>query len=349
MSEYSEYSEYNENTILNDIEHLQNQNYYDYQEIKRITKLIDDLQIDIKNKFNHDKNTIKKMRKEFNNLINNIQDESSLGAILVNLNNIRELVSNNTSNINTLSSRHTTLNNSINQLNSDNIISSQKIIIIESLIDELQTLANNNKGKLTQVSNNLSYESSKITKNSDDIATNTEGIEVINNEIIEIKNKLTYANDRVTRLENNQIKRTVRVDMEGDSPIYKIKPLDNNSFSKILIVDLYGGCILITGSTVANYKSFKAIRLSNGNWESYYPSLTGANKIDTVYYDGSFIYVKCFNYIKCCFEGGFDSIEKIETLPSSITQLPILDLTQINQLTNIYTRLAQLEAKLGGN
>ena len=139
---------------------------------------------------------------------------------------------------------------------------------------------------------------------------------------------LTNINTKLTQLETNQIKNINLIDMEGDYPIYKIKPSGTNNISKISLVDLYGGCILITGSAVPSYKPFKVVRLSNGNWESYYPSLTGANKIDKVYYNGSFIYVKCNQYIKCYIEGGFETVEKITSLPTGVTELPILDLTQ---------------------
>ena len=159
---------------------------------------------------------------------------------------------------------------------------------------------------------------------------------------------LTEINDKITQLENKQIKNIKTVDMDGNAPIYKIKPSGTNHISKISMVDLYGGCILITGSAVSSeYKPFKVVRLSNGNWESYYPSLTGANKLDKVYYDGSFIYVKCNNYIKCYIEGGFETVEKVTTLPTGVTELPILDLTQGStvDLTPINTKLAQLETK----
>ena len=90
-------------------------------------------------------------------------------------------------------------------------------------------------------------------------------------------------------------------------------------------------------------KIINFVRLSNGYWDNYSPSNNTNNKISNVYFDGSFIYVKCFNYIKCYFEGGFTNIEKITSLPSEATELPILDLTQVS---NNDTRITQLETEV---
>ena len=166
------------------------------------------------------------------------------------------------------------------------------------------------------------------------------------------KTDLTEINTKLVQLETKQINKTSISDMSPTPVCYKITPKDNNTFSKILIVDLYGGCLLITGSIIPDYKSLKAVRLSNGCWESYSASNNVANKIESVYYDGSYIYVNCLNYIKINFEGGFTNIEKIDSLPSNTTQIPILDLTQGNSvdLTDINDRLTQLEnTTSGGN
>ena len=148
-----------------------------------------------------------------------------------------------------------------------------------------------------------------------------------------VYNSLEELNTKLIRLETKQINKTTIVDMIPTSVCYKITPKDSNSFSKILIVDLYGGCVLITGSMIPDYKSLKAVRLSNGCWESYSASNNVANKIESVYFDDSYIYVNCLNYIKINFEGGFTNIEKIDSLPSNTTQLPIVDLTQQTNLT----------------
>ena len=178
----------------------------------------------------------------------------------------------------------------------------------------------------------------RVTTNEADI---TDLQEQIDNLDIPENVDLTDINDKITQLETKQINKTNMVDMNPTPVCYKITPKDTNSFSKILVVDLYGGCILITGSMVSEeYKSLKAVRLSNGCWESYSASNNVANKIEGVYYDGSYIYVNCLNYIKINFEGGFTNIEKIDSVPSDTTKLPILDLTQQTDLTEINTKLS---------
>ena len=156
---------------------------------------------------------------------------------------------------------------------------------------------------------------------------------------------LTDINTKLTQLETNQIKKTHFIDMRGQSVYCKIPCPCYENFSKILMIDYYGGSILITGATTTNdgYKAFKVIRLSNGYWYDYSPSNNLGNKIENVYLDDNFIYVKLGGYIKVYIEGGFTNVEKIETLPTEVTELPILDLTQQTDLTSINTKLTQLE------
>ena len=159
-----------------------------------------------------------------------------------------------------------------------------------------------------------------------------------------IKTELDKTNAKLTQLETKQINKLNLSIMSSKRSCLKITPSTADNFSKILMTDLYGGCVLITGSTVTDYNSFKVVRLSNGDWSSYSPNTTTRNKIVDVYYDGSFIYVTFENYSKIYIEGGFITTEKIDSIPTGVTQLPILDLTQgVGDLTAINSKLTQLE------
>ena len=159
---------------------------------------------------------------------------------------------------------------------------------------------------------------------------------------------LTEINDKLTELENNQIKKSyiTRLATSG-TDYFKIKPCGQNTFSKILITDVYGGCILITGSLMNDNStySFKVVRLSNGSWVNSLPSNNTLNKILNVYNDGSYIYLTVDSYVNLYIEGGYTNIETTDSIPSEATQLPILDLTQQTDLTGINTKLSQLETK----
>ena len=155
-------------------------------------------------------------------------------------------------------------------------------------------------------------------------------------------NDLTDVNTRLAELENKQINNSYISNQVQEECYAKITIGNIETFSKILVTDIYGGCILITGSTVTAYKSFKAVRLSNGSWTDYSPSINTQNKIQNVYFDDSFIYIKSANYNALYIEGALNT-ERISSLPSNVTQLPILDLTQVS---NNDTRITQLETEV---
>ena len=159
---------------------------------------------------------------------------------------------------------------------------------------------------------------------------------------------LTEINDKISTLENNQIKKAY-VNRLGvsDIGIIKITPNGASTFSKLLITDIYGMCILITGAKNGDtsVKTFKVVKISNGSWTTNSPSVSSPNKLKNICYDGSYIYLTVDSYSGFYFEGGFSSVETIDSLPSNVTQLPILDLTQGTDLTGINTKLSQLETK----
>ena len=199
-----------------------------------------------------------------------------------------------------------------------------------------------NTTDLTDLENRVTTNETNIT----DLQEQTSDLqEQIDNLDIPEDVDLTEINDKLTQLETNQINNSVLSYMSSTETTCKITPNGLDTFSKILISDLYGGCILITGSPVPDYKPYKVVRLSNGYWSSYSPSNNLGNKLKNVYYDGSFIYLELGNYTKLYIEGGFTNVEKIDSVPTEATELPILDLTQQTDLTGINTKLSQLEDK----
>lgn len=202
-----------------------------------------------------------------------------------------------------------------------------------------------NTTDLTDIENRVTTNEADIT----DLQEQTSDLqEQIDNLDIPEDVDLTEINDKLTQLETNQIKKSyiTRLATSGTS-YFKIKPCEQNTFSKILITDVYGGCILITGSLMNDNStcSFKVVRLSNGSWLNSLPSNNTLNKILNVYSDGSYIYLTVASYVNLYIEGGYTNIETIDSIPSEATQLPILDLTQQTDLTDINTKLTQLENK----
>ena len=155
----------------------------------------------------------------------------------------------------------------------------------------------------------------------------------------------TEINNKLTQLENNQIKKLFIQHQSPNEVYVKITACTSNDFSKILFTDSYGGSILITGGIItgADYKTIKVVRLTNGDWNSHNPSTNTLNKIQNVYLGGTDIYIKCSTHVNLYIEGSFISAERVYSIPSNVKQLPILDLTQQTDLTSINTKLTQLE------
>ena len=176
--------------------------------------------------------------------------------------------------------------------------------------------------------------------------TNITGLqEQIDNLDIPENVDLTDINDKITQLENNQIKNSNIFNNTADICYAKITPGIVNNHSKILITDMHGGCLLITGALLTDYPSFKVVRLSNGSWNNQSPSDNTVNKIMNVYSDSSFIYVQSSGHNSMNVEGGLN-VEKIETLPTEATELPILDLTQAAS-KRVYNSLDELNTAKG--
>ena len=156
---------------------------------------------------------------------------------------------------------------------------------------------------------------------------------------------LTEINTKLAQLENTAVKKTIVHNIHQLTEWYaKITIGIKTEFSKILVSDTYGGCLLITGSLGNGLPSIKVVRLSNGSWDSYNPSDKTVNKIINVYSDDNFIYVHSGGYNALSIDGEVN-VEKVTELPTGVTQLPILDLTQGStaDLTDVNTKLAKLE------
>ena len=146
--------------------------------------------------------------------------------------------------------------------------------------------------------------------------------------IAEHEDSASAMNSAILEVKNNLIKNESVSSMGGRELYFKIQPTPlGGKFSKILLIDFYGGAVLITGSIVTDYKSFKFTRLSNGAWSEYSSTKQDQNKIDSIYFDGNFFYVKILAYSKLYIEGSYESVELLETLPSNATKMPITDLT----------------------
>jgi hypothetical protein len=146
--------------------------------------------------------------------------------------------------------------------------------------------------------------------------------------ISEHEDDATAMNTAILEVKNNLIKNQYVSSMVDRECYFKIQPTPSGGkFSKILLIDLFGGAVLITGSLVTDYKSFKFTRLSNGAWDEYASTKNDLNKIDSIYFDGNFFYVKVLAYSKFYIEGSYESVESLETLPSNATKMPITDLT----------------------
>ena len=156
-----------------------------------------------------------------------------------------------------------------------------------------------------------------------------------------VDGKIDKTNAKLVQLENNQIKKLTLQNQSQKEFYIKIAACNGDNFSKILFTDSYGGSILITGGIITgvDYKTIKVVRLTNGDWTSYNPSTNTLNKIQNVYLGGTDIYIKCGPYTTFYIEGGFISAEKVNSIPSDVTQLPILDLTQQTDSTAINTNV----------
>ena len=119
-----------------------------------------------------------------------------------------------------------------------------------------------------------------------------------------------------------------RVVVQGTSGYAKIKAPTKDNELKITVTDNYGGSIEITGMTTTNaeYKPFKAIRTSNGNWYSDNAGNAGNNKIQKVYYYDGYLYVLLATYTTAIITGVTETPTVVDTLENTDTEIPIVSL-----------------------
>ena len=108
----------------------------------------------------------------------------------------------------------------------------------------------------------------------------------------------------------------------------------------ITLTDHFGGHIEIYGGlrTQDSYKSYKAVRTSWGDWNSFQPTYSQYYKMEKLYlYDG-YLYLKVPSYTTVTFTGILEKPEYVETLDDTTTEIPIVSLFN----GKAYTLLAEL-------
>ena len=270
------------------------------------------------------RDTVTALQEQTNNLADDVEELADK-ILNMDLSIMEDRITTNENNI-------TDLNTRVFNLESDNVQNKQDIIDINNRIDNLVIPEDVD---LTDIEN-------RITTNENNI---TDLQEQINNLDIPEDIDLTEINTKIAQLENSSVNKIIVHNIHQLTEWYaKITVGINTDFSKILVSDNFGGCILITGSLASAHKSIKVVRLSNGSWDSYTASDNSLNKIINVYFDGNFIYVHCGGYNALSIDGKVN-VEKVTSLPTGATLLPILDLTQSNtsaDITGLQTRVDEL-------
>ena len=124
---------------------------------------------------------------------------------------------------------------------------------------------------------------------------------------------------------------------------FKFRAMDVNEEENenyITLTDHFGGHIEIYGGlrTQDSYKSYKAVRTSWGDWNSFQPTYSQYHKMEKLYlYDG-YLYLKVPGYTTITFIGILEKPEYIETLDDTTTEIPIVSLFN----GKAYTSLAEL-------
>ena len=278
----------------NDIQNLQSQNSYDFQEIKRLDGIIKDYDKRILQAINFNNQINKKIEYIYENIKKITIDENASITLNNKIDDIKQSI--------------TDINIRIDKLPLTNI--EQEIQLIRDSVTTLQGITNNLVDDEQELSNSI-----------------IDLQQQIDNLDIPEEVDLTEVNTKLTQLESKIIKNAVFI--SRSETYLKLTPSNSNYFSKILITDKYGGCLLITGSNEneVSEKTFKVIRLSNGNPLTCDASNNENNSIKNVYYHNKRFYIQVAGgryYI----EGGYDGREGSDTLPTGAVEMPVLDLTQ---------------------
>ena len=136
-----------------------------------------------------------------------------------------------------------------------------------------------------------------------------------------------------------------RLVVQDTAGYVKIKAPTRDDEFKITVSDNYGGSIEITGMIASNseYKPFKVVRTSNGNWYSHDASDTTNNKIQKVYYYDGYLYILLVTYTTAIITGVTEIPTVVETLENTDTEIPIISFaTTENYNMKTYTNVTQL-------
>ena len=115
---------------------------------------------------------------------------------------------------------------------------------------------------------------------------------------------------------------------QGTAGYFKFKPCENPTLQgiRISVTDNYGGMIDISGvrPTQTQYKPFKCIRLSNGEYTNYDAIKVANNKMLKLFYYGGYFYLKVTTYTTCTFTGLLEAPVYIETFDETTAEeIPI--------------------------
>ena len=119
-----------------------------------------------------------------------------------------------------------------------------------------------------------------------------------------------------------------RIVVQGVAGYFKFKPTSNgiDQSLRISVTDNYGGMINISGATptVSQYKPFKCIRLSYGEYSNYDAMKLANNKMLKLFYYDGYFYLKVTTYTTCTFTGLVEAPTYVETLDETVAEeIPI--------------------------
>ena len=119
-----------------------------------------------------------------------------------------------------------------------------------------------------------------------------------------------------------------RVVAQGIAGYFKFKPTSTGTDQslRISVTDNYGGMINISGATPSSsqYKPFKCIRLSNGEYTNYDAIKVANNKMLKLFYHDGYFYLKVTTYTTCTFTGLIEAPTYVETFDEeNAEQIPI--------------------------
>ena len=119
-----------------------------------------------------------------------------------------------------------------------------------------------------------------------------------------------------------------RVVAQGTAGYFKFKPTSTGIDQplRISVTDNYGGMINISGATPSGsqYKPFKCIRLSNGEYSNYDAIKVANNKMLKLFYYDGYFYLKVTTYTTCTFTGLIEAPTYIGTFDEeNAEQIPI--------------------------